>query len=90
MAKRPDPQRQTELPPPAEGGSYVVKDGVRTRVEEATREVIAGAGSRHTNPTVAGDGVGGAAIGGDGGDVKVSPTPPAATPTLPSPASEKE
>ena len=42
------------LSPPAEGGSYVVKDGVRTRVEEATREAIAG------------DGVGGAAIGGDG------------------------
>jgi hypothetical protein len=36
MAKKPE-AKSVELAPPAEGGSYVVENGVRRRVEEPTR-----------------------------------------------------
>jgi hypothetical protein len=66
MAKRPTETKQPDLPPPptdegrltppAEGGSYIIENGVRRRVEAPTKDSNAGAG----------DGVGGAAIDGDG------------------------
>lgn len=37
MAKRPEDKKVADLPPPAEGGSYVVENGVRRRVEEPTK-----------------------------------------------------
>ncbi|WP_162917647.1 hypothetical protein [Dongia deserti] len=42
MAKKPAETSKSELPPPAEGGSYMIKDGVRTRVEEPTKPAVAG------------------------------------------------
>ncbi|WP_162917011.1 hypothetical protein [Dongia deserti] len=43
MAKKPAETTKPDLPPPAEGGSYVIENGVRRRVEEPTKPAVPGA-----------------------------------------------
>lgn len=38
VALLPPPAGESPLPPPAEGGSYVIENGVRRRVEEPTQD----------------------------------------------------
>lgn len=38
MAKKPEAKQQPDMAPPAEGGSYVIENGVRRRAEEATKD----------------------------------------------------